>query len=93
MRTKLYGKSNAILSEVGNGVVAIIECGADEEIKPKLAQAIKDHFTLDKDAKLTFDSDDTVLTNQSGVTLSVEWVEDGEPVIRDFEMEVVATYN
>lgn len=94
MRTKLFGKSNAILVNVSEDInpIAIIECGKDEEIKAKLDNAIRDEFVLGDEVELTFDSDDLVLTNQETVKFSVSYEDEGEPCIRDFEIGIVATY-
>jgi len=96
MRTKLYGKSNATLTEVGGETICIIVCGKDEEISKKIKTAIKEHHIVDNDSEVTIDVDhqteEAILTNQEPITFSAEWIEDGESIIRDFELRIVATY-
>lgn len=91
MKTTLFGKSNAVLTELKGGVIAIIECDNGEDITLKIKQAIKDHFVVD--TEIVLDSHDARLTNQEPVRFSADFEDDGEPSIRDFEIEIVATYN
>lgn len=101
MKTNLFGKSNAVLVEEGTGnILGIITCGKNEDISKKLIEAISDHFVIEKgtDIKLydriTLNGRKPIkeLTNQAMVRFSAEWIEDDEERIRDFEIEIVATY-
>ena len=95
MRTRLRKKGVAILSEVRGEIFAIIECDVDEEINPKLRDAILDEFVLDSDTEIVFDSDDKVLTDFDKVPFSVKYndIDDGgEESMRDFEIKVVVVY-
>lgn len=45
MKTKLAGKSNAVLTDFDDGtVIAIISCGKSEDITKKLEKAISEHY-------------------------------------------------
>jgi hypothetical protein len=94
MRTKLFGKSNAVLSEVtggeGNPAICIIVCGKDEEISAKVKEALRGHHVVDGD--ITIDNEDGVLTNQEPLKFSAEWEDEGESCIRDFELQILPTY-
>lgn len=91
MKTNLLGKSNAVLTTDEGEFVAIIGCGKNTDISKKLKQAIKDHFCLQEDTNIQLNVKD-VLTCEKSLKFSVEYTEDEEDNLRDFEIEIVATY-
>lgn len=92
MKTELFGTSNAILEEKGNGLLAIITCkGGKKDIAKTLKLAIKEHFCLEDGTDITLDINEP-LTNQKSVDFEASWEEDGEPIIREFEISIIATY-
>lgn len=88
MKTNLYAKSNAVLRTSEGEIIAIIECGKGKNISNKLEQSIREHFDAES---VTINSSD-ILSNYEPVKFCSEIVIDGEQTIRDFEIQVVATY-
>jgi len=92
IKSKLFGKSNAVLTYEGE-FVAIIGCGKNEDITSKVSQAIVDHFCIETEGVNTFKVNvDEVLTNEKTLLFSVEYTEDEEENLRDFELNIVASY-
>ncbi len=98
LKTDLMGRSNAILFEQGesgtiNRVLGIIVCkgGKNVDISKVIKKAIAQHFVILEKTKITLDVEG-VLTNQQSISFSAEWVEDGDDIIRDFEIFIAATY-
>ena len=56
MRTKLFGKSNATLTEIGGETICIISCDKDEEIVAKVKKALKEHHIVD--GEIIIDNED-----------------------------------
>ncbi len=95
IRTKLAGKSNAVLMEVdgdnGDQVVAIITCGKKEDITFKVAKAINEH-NVSKQVTIV-NKDKVVLTNQETLLVFANILTaDYEKEARNYTLQVVATY-
>ena len=93
MKTNLFLDNNAILMEAESETIAIIGCkeGENQDISDKLKIAIIEHFVLEEDTEITLTTED-VLKGHGIAKFSGEWEEDGEPVMRDFEIFICATY-
>ena len=87
MKANLFGKSNAVLMNEGE-VVAIIKCKANDQIRAKLQIAIQKHYTADS----VYVPSNEVLTNQAPLLFSANLVIEGEDEVRDFTIEITATY-
>jgi len=103
LTAQLFGNSNAILLEEGNqgsdgdilGVIAVggNVHGKEVDITRKVKQAIVDHFCVETEGVNTMKLEvKEVLTNQKTLLFSAEWEEDGEQLIRDFKIFIIATY-
>jgi hypothetical protein len=89
MKAKLHGKSNAILTDDEGNFIAIIGCGKDSDITKKIELAIKEHYVV-KSVKV---DSPHILENHNVINFSADIItEDEEDEIRDFSIEVVATY-
>jgi hypothetical protein len=90
MKTKLAGKSNAVLTDYDDGtVIAIISCDKSEDITKKLEKAIAEHYVATK-VKLTIKG--KVLDNQNPLYFDSLHLEDGLDSCRDFKIEIIPTY-
>ena len=99
MKTKLFGKSNAIVAEnnrtltnVGE-ILGILACkgGDNVDISNKLSVMIKEHFMVEDGTEIKIISKE-VLTNQKRVLFEAHWEEDGESRIRDLIIFIAPTY-
>ena len=93
IRTKLSGKSNAILIEVDSDgedqVVAIIRCDKEGDLTNKVARAIKEHNI----AQFVSITNKTVLTNQEPILINAQLTnDDGEKDLRNYTLHIMATY-
>ena len=90
MKTKLFATSNAVLTTANEGeIIAVIVCEAESDVTNILEQAIKEHFV----AETVIIHSDDVLTNQECLKFSADLVEEGEHTVRDFVIQIVATYS
>ncbi len=90
IKTQLAGKSNALLTSEEREVLGIITCGKKEDITKKIVKAIKEHYTADwASIKKT---NTKILNNVTFMRFSADLIEDGQETVRDFTIEVVATY-
>lgn len=90
MKTNLLAKSNALLTEEDSDAVAIaiISCGKKEDITKKIEKAIRDHYVA---TKVEIDTTED-LTNQARIFFVANFLDKGEECVRDFCIEVLATY-
>lgn len=87
MKVIVLTSSNAVLTDESGRVMSIITCNKD--INSKLEKSIKEHYTA-QHVKIIDNNE--ILTNQAAVSFKAEVTEEGETCIRDFSIEIVATY-
>lgn len=89
IKTKLFGTSNAVLTDAEDGnVIAIIKCGKKENITKKVQKAIAEHFSAD-----SFETEKGCLElEHSPIYFDSEHVEDEMNTARSFKLAVVVTY-
>lgn len=90
IKTALFGKSNAILTNDENEVLAIISCGKNKDITKKVCLAIKEEYISEK---VVIAEANGIFDNQSPFSFTVNLTdEDGDLDIRDFTLKICATY-
>jgi hypothetical protein len=91
IKAKLFGKSNAILSDENGNPIAIISCGKTEDITEKVSRAIKEEYIAEK-VDITEQPNDCLI-NEIPLLFSAEIITaDGDLDIRDFMLTICATY-
>ena len=90
IETALFGKSNAVLTNDENKVLAIISCGKNEDITKKVCLAIKEDYIAEK---VVIVEANGIFDNQRPFDFSTDITnEDGEVDVRDFTLTICATY-
>ena len=90
IKTQLFGKSNAVLTNDENKVIAIISCGKSEDITEKVKLAIKEDYIAEK---VEIIARREVLVNANPYEFSTSITdEDGDINTHDFTLTICATY-
>ena len=90
MKTKLYRPGQAVITTSDESrVVAIINCPIDGDITKQVELAIKEHEAAES---VKVESQD-VLDNLDALVFTAEiTTDDGEIEVRDYTIEIAATY-
>lgn len=90
IKTQLFGKSNAVLTNDENKVIAIISCGKSEDITKKVELAIKEDYIAEKVEIIVRRE---VLVNANPYEFSAMITdEEGDINECDFTLTICATY-
>ena len=90
IETALLAKSNAVLTNDENKVIAIIECENTDSVTEKVCLAIKEDY-IAKEVNIV--EANGIFDNQRPFSFTAELIdEDDEVLIYDFELTICATY-
>lgn len=87
----VVGKSNAVLTNMDDNIIAIITCKKNENITKKVCLAIKEDSVSDT-VRLNDVDDSGVLTNQTPLFFSAGINEEFGEMIVNFKLEIHTTY-
>jgi hypothetical protein len=98
IKTQLFAKSNAVLTNDENKVIAIISCGKSEDITKKVKLAIKEDYIAEK-VEIIARRETLVSINPSAPVnenpyefSTIITDEDGDINTHDFTLTICATY-
>lgn len=90
IKTQLFGKSNAVLTNDENKVIAIISCGKNEDITEKVKLAIKEDYIAEK---VEIIARREVLVNANPYEFSTIITDEDDDInTHDFTLTICATY-
>ena len=91
IKTQLFGKSNAVLTNDENKVIAIISCGKSEDITKKVKLAIKEDYIAER-VNIIERPNQTLINAMPYEFSAIITDEDNDTNSHDFTLTICATY-
>jgi hypothetical protein len=91
IKTQLFGKSNAVLTNNENKVIAIISCGKNEDITEKVKLAIKEDYIAER-VDIIEQPNQNLINAMPYEFSAVIIDEDCDTNSHDFTLTICATY-